>query len=331
MTFMPKRRVYKLITTVHRTNHWRYGTFHFLKMIYLVNKTYIRFYMCVSFLLYLCDSAVLGIWDLSLPGAGVPIWDFIWLSESQLDTGKQSLTGSQFLLLLSNKPPLRCREVRFFSFLCCCCSVVRSAHSAKHNALITWAHPHSSRHAGDSGTCVIKLFFMVTLLHVFILMLQKMEAAYYDNIIEQQRIEPEFFRMGFYGRKFPFFLRVRFLLYIYIYILCPYTDLICNCAEWQVKQHILSMSFFNILNYKEVVFYFKLHNSASSKQLFSFSFCRTRSLSVAVMTMSVSRTSSKGCWENFHKPSPCSTLINRTTPSCRAMLSVSMCSLCRDT
>ncbi|TKS77735.1 Dedicator of cytokinesis protein 3 [Collichthys lucidus] len=36
---------------------------------------------------------------------------------------------------------------------------------------------------------------------------QKMEAAYYDNIIEQQRIEPEFFRMGFYGRKFPFFLR----------------------------------------------------------------------------------------------------------------------------
>ena len=38
---------------------------------------------------------------------------------------------------------------------------------------------------------------------------QKMEAAYYDNIIEQQRIEPEFFRMGFYGRKFPFFLRVR--------------------------------------------------------------------------------------------------------------------------
>lgn len=36
-----------------------------------------------------------------------------------------------------------------------------------------------------------------------------MEAAYYDNIIEQQRIEPEFFRMGFYGRKFPFFLRVR--------------------------------------------------------------------------------------------------------------------------
>ncbi|CAL8325389.1 unnamed protein product [Merluccius merluccius] len=34
-----------------------------------------------------------------------------------------------------------------------------------------------------------------------------MEAAYYDNIIEQQRVEPEFFRMGFYGRKFPFFLR----------------------------------------------------------------------------------------------------------------------------
>uniref|UniRef100_A0A3Q2CXQ0 Dedicator of cytokinesis 3 n=1 Tax=Cyprinodon variegatus TaxID=28743 RepID=A0A3Q2CXQ0_CYPVA len=37
--------------------------------------------------------------------------------------------------------------------------------------------------------------------------IRKMEAAYYDNIIEQQRIEPEFFKMGFYGRKFPFFLR----------------------------------------------------------------------------------------------------------------------------
>uniref|UniRef100_A0A8C5C3S4 Dedicator of cytokinesis 3 n=1 Tax=Gadus morhua TaxID=8049 RepID=A0A8C5C3S4_GADMO len=37
--------------------------------------------------------------------------------------------------------------------------------------------------------------------------IRKMEAAYYDNIIEQQRVEPEFFRMGFYGRKFPFFLR----------------------------------------------------------------------------------------------------------------------------
>ncbi|KAJ3586458.1 hypothetical protein NHX12_012856, partial [Muraenolepis orangiensis] len=37
--------------------------------------------------------------------------------------------------------------------------------------------------------------------------IRKMEAAYYDNIIEQQRVEPEFFRMGFHGRKFPFFLR----------------------------------------------------------------------------------------------------------------------------
>ncbi|EFB13649.1 hypothetical protein PANDA_007615 [Ailuropoda melanoleuca] len=34
-----------------------------------------------------------------------------------------------------------------------------------------------------------------------------MEASYYDNIMEQQRLEPEFFRVGFYGRKFPFFLR----------------------------------------------------------------------------------------------------------------------------
>ncbi|KAE8611915.1 hypothetical protein XENTR_v10012636 [Xenopus tropicalis] len=35
----------------------------------------------------------------------------------------------------------------------------------------------------------------------------KMEASYYDHIMDQQRLEPEFFRVGFYGKKFPFFLR----------------------------------------------------------------------------------------------------------------------------
>uniref|UniRef100_UPI00358E5EA5 dedicator of cytokinesis protein 4 isoform X3 n=1 Tax=Myxine glutinosa TaxID=7769 RepID=UPI00358E5EA5 len=37
--------------------------------------------------------------------------------------------------------------------------------------------------------------------------IRKMEAGFYDNIMEEQRLEPEFFRIGFYGRKFPFFLR----------------------------------------------------------------------------------------------------------------------------
>ncbi|XP_077459447.1 dedicator of cytokinesis protein 3-like isoform X1 [Stigmatopora argus] len=37
--------------------------------------------------------------------------------------------------------------------------------------------------------------------------IRKLEAAYFDHIVEQQRLEPEFFRVGFYGRKFPFFLR----------------------------------------------------------------------------------------------------------------------------
>ncbi|CAJ0946087.1 unnamed protein product [Ranitomeya imitator] len=36
----------------------------------------------------------------------------------------------------------------------------------------------------------------------------KMEASYYDHIMDQQRLEPEFFRVGFYGKKFPFFLRI---------------------------------------------------------------------------------------------------------------------------
>ncbi|KAG8436152.1 hypothetical protein GDO86_007307 [Hymenochirus boettgeri] len=35
----------------------------------------------------------------------------------------------------------------------------------------------------------------------------KIEASYYDHVMDQQRLEPEFFRVGFYGKKFPFFLR----------------------------------------------------------------------------------------------------------------------------
>lgn len=38
---------------------------------------------------------------------------------------------------------------------------------------------------------------------------QMMEASLYDKIMDQQRLEPEFFRVGFYGKKFPFFLRVK--------------------------------------------------------------------------------------------------------------------------
>uniref|UniRef100_A0A8C8E3A0 Dedicator of cytokinesis 4b n=1 Tax=Oryzias sinensis TaxID=183150 RepID=A0A8C8E3A0_9TELE len=38
--------------------------------------------------------------------------------------------------------------------------------------------------------------------------MRMMEASLYDKIMDQQRLEPEFFRVGFYGKKFPFFLRV---------------------------------------------------------------------------------------------------------------------------
>lgn len=43
--------------------------------------------------------------------------------------------------------------------------------------------------------------------------LQMMEASLYDKIMDQQRLEPEFFRVGFYGKKFPFFLRVSNVLF----------------------------------------------------------------------------------------------------------------------
>uniref|UniRef100_A0A8B9LIR9 Dedicator of cytokinesis 4b n=1 Tax=Astyanax mexicanus TaxID=7994 RepID=A0A8B9LIR9_ASTMX len=43
--------------------------------------------------------------------------------------------------------------------------------------------------------------------------LSKMRASLYDKIMDQQRLEPEFFRVGFYGKKFPFFLRVITFIY----------------------------------------------------------------------------------------------------------------------
>lgn len=49
-----------------------------------------------------------------------------------------------------------------------------------------------------------------------------MEASLYDKIMDQQRLEPEFFRVGFYGKKFPFFLRVKkspyclFVLFLFV-------------------------------------------------------------------------------------------------------------------
>lgn len=110
------------------------------------------------------------------------------------------------VLLLSNKLPLWCWKETFSSLSSSSSSAVWGVCGIKHNVLITCARLHSTGKA-HFGSCVIKSLFIVTLLHVCFLW-QKMEAAYYDNIIEQQRIEPEFFRMGFYGRKFPFFLRV---------------------------------------------------------------------------------------------------------------------------
>lgn len=44
---------------------------------------------------------------------------------------------------------------------------------------------------------------------------QMMEASLYDKIMDQQRLEPEFFRVGFYGKKFPFFLRVSRVLFCF--------------------------------------------------------------------------------------------------------------------
>lgn len=76
----------------------------------------------------------------------------------------------------------------------------RGKSPARSALTLTLTRSHLAEVVGLDALMVFVFFFIAE---------QKMEAAYYDNIIEQQRIEPEFFRMGFYGRKFPFFLRVR--------------------------------------------------------------------------------------------------------------------------
>lgn len=58
------------------------------------------------------------------------------------------------------------------------------------------------------SNCSIYDYCALTCFFCNIQNVQMMEASLYDKIMDQQRLEPEFFRVGFYGKKFPFFLRV---------------------------------------------------------------------------------------------------------------------------
>ena len=44
---------------------------------------------------------------------------------------------------------------------------------------------------------------------------QRTEAAFFHKIITELRVEHEYFLVGYYGRGFPLFLRVRSLSYYY--------------------------------------------------------------------------------------------------------------------
>lgn len=61
--------------------------------------------------------------------------------------------------------------------------------------------------------CTHRLIYAILLVCIQYIVLgfhcQMTEASLYDKIMDQQRLEPEFFRVGFYGKKFPFFLRVK--------------------------------------------------------------------------------------------------------------------------
>jgi len=56
------------------------------------------------------------------------------------------------------------------------------------------------------------------------------EAKFFDNILTQLRPEPEYFRVGFFGRGFPLFVRVRFFtaLILDAYNAALYFYLYCN-------------------------------------------------------------------------------------------------------
>lgn len=47
--------------------------------------------------------------------------------------------------------------------------------------------------------------------------LQQLQAKFYENIITTHRLEPSFFRVGFYGMAFPSFLQVSVLLPTYTF------------------------------------------------------------------------------------------------------------------
>ena len=61
----------------------------------------------------------------------------------------------------------------------------------------------------NRSTCIIVyiyiLYFSSNLTSFF---LQQLQAKFYENIITTHRLEPSFFRVGFYGMAFPSFLQV---------------------------------------------------------------------------------------------------------------------------
>ncbi|PNJ32384.1 DOCK3 isoform 2 [Pongo abelii] len=85
---------------------------------------------------------------------------------------------------------------------------------------------------------------------------KKMEASYYDNIMEQQRLEPEFFRVGFYGRKFPFFLR--------IYAVTPIPDYVDVLQMDRVPDRV--KSFYRVNNVRKFRYDRPFHKGPKDKE-----------------------------------------------------------------
>ena len=73
------------------------------------------------------------------------------------------------------------------------------------------------------------------------------EASLYDKIMDQQRLEPEFFRVGFYGKKFPFFLRVRTSPFKQLFLFLPLLAFKDYCVNILILMWVLLLFFFLLL------------------------------------------------------------------------------------
>uniref|UniRef100_A0A8C3AU49 Dedicator of cytokinesis 4b n=1 Tax=Cyclopterus lumpus TaxID=8103 RepID=A0A8C3AU49_CYCLU len=173
--------------------------------------------------------------------------------------------------------------------------------------------------------------------------MRMMEASLYDKIMDQQRLEPEFFRVGFYGKKFPFFLRVNKSPY-FLFVRSILNRVILSPAPKKMEtyrkdelflyktplvsgdiQQLLFNAGCNLVEFAAVSCSCSVRplDVKITPRCALLLLCRIKSLCAAAMTTSDWRLSSSGCSTSFPTPSPCSMSTSPTRPYTRQTRSVS--------